>query len=51
MPEIAHLSDKAIHEPWSDPAGAPAGYPDPLIDHSTERLESLDRYARLKEQW
>ncbi len=51
VPEIAHLSDKLIHEPWSVPAGAPAGYPGPMVDHGTERLESLDRYARLKEQW
>jgi len=51
VPEIAHLSNKVIHEPWADPAGAPAGYPGPLVDHATERLESLDRYARLKEQW
>ncbi len=51
VPEIAHLSNKAIHEPSADPAGAPAGYPGPLVDHASERLESLDRYARLKEQW
>lgn len=51
VPEIAHLSSKIIHEPWSDPAGAPAGYPGPIVDHAAERLESLDRYARLKEQW
>lgn len=51
VPEIAHLSNKAIHEPWTDPVGAPAGYVGPIVDHSAERLESLDRYARLKEQW
>lgn len=51
VPEIARLSDKMIHEPWADPSGPPAGYPGPLVDHAVERLESLDRYARLKEQW
>lgn len=51
LPEIGHLSDKHIHQPWADPAGPPAGYPGPIVDHAAERAESLDRYARLKEQW
>ncbi len=51
IPEIAHLGDKVIHEPWSDPAGAPAGYPGPIVDHAAERAESLARYGRLKESW
>jgi deoxyribodipyrimidine photo-lyase len=51
VPEIEHLGDKAIHEPWSDPAGPPAGYPPPVVDHGREREESLARYARLKETW
>lgn len=51
VPEIAHISTKWIHEPWSDPAGPPAGYPGPIVEHAAERLESLDRYARLREQW
>ncbi len=46
VPEIAHLSDRDLHEPWSSRAGAPAGYPGPLVDHAVERAESL---ARLKE--
>ena len=51
IPEIAHLGDKVIHQPWTDPNGAPAGYPAPIVDHAAERSESLDRYARLKETW
>ncbi len=33
VPELEHLGDKVIHEPWTDPAGAPAGYPPPIVDH------------------
>ncbi len=43
VPEIAHLADKAIHEPSSDPNGAPAAYPAPMVDHAAERLEALAR--------
>lgn len=48
VPEIAHLGDKQLHEPWTDPHGAPAGYPPPLVDHGTERLEALARYDVVK---
>ncbi len=48
IPEIAHLSDKEIHQPETCKAGAPAGYPAPIVDHATERAESLARLERLK---
>jgi len=51
IPEIAHMGDKVIHEPWTDKAGAPAGYPAPVVDHAVERAESLARYDRLKQSW
>jgi len=51
IPEIAHLGDTVIHEPWTDPNGAPAGYPGQVVDHAVERVEALDRYRRLKESW
>ncbi len=51
VPEIAHMTDKDIHEPWSCKAGAPAGYPGPIVDHGAERNESLARYDRLKQTW
>ncbi|MEM7340644.1 MAG: deoxyribodipyrimidine photo-lyase [Actinomycetota bacterium] len=51
LPELAHLPDKRIHEPWTDPSGAPAGYPAPIVDHGTERDESLARYSAAKERW
>ncbi len=51
IPEIAHLGNKVIHEPWADPHGAPAAYPLPIVDHAAERIESLDRYDQLKAGW
>ena len=30
-----------------DPAGPPVGYPGPIVDHATERAESLSRYGAL----
>ncbi len=50
IPEIAHLSDKEIHEPHQCKVGPPAGYPAPIVDHAEERLESLARLERLKAQ-
>ncbi len=50
VPEIAHLDDTSIHEPWTCPAGAPASYPGPIVDHAAERIEALDRLKRLKER-
>jgi deoxyribodipyrimidine photo-lyase len=48
VPELAHLSAKVIHEPWADPNGAPADYPAPIVDHSTERDASLADYKSLR---
>ena len=46
VPELAHLSAAEIHEPWLYLDGYSKGYPERLVDHALERLESL---ARLKE--
>ena len=46
VPELDHLGPKVIHDPSSDPNGAPASYPAPMVDHSAERTEALARYAR-----
>ena len=44
VPELKALSGKAVHEPWAaDPV--PVGYPAPIVDHATERVEALERYA------
>ncbi len=47
LPELSHLPNKVIHDPSSDPNGAPAGYPAPMVDHGEERAEAL---ARLEER-
>ncbi|HET9646670.1 MAG TPA: deoxyribodipyrimidine photo-lyase [Microlunatus sp.] len=46
--ELVDAPDDQIHEPWLAPGGAPAGYPDPIVDHAAERKEALDRYAVVK---
>ncbi|MCW2811116.1 MAG: deoxyribodipyrimidine photo-lyase type [Friedmanniella sp.] len=48
VPELADVPLKHLHEPWSAPGGPPAGYPGPIVDHATERKESLDRYELIK---
>lgn len=45
VPELTHLKASEIHEPWLH---LHEGYPDPIVNHSTERLESLARLQQLK---
>lgn len=46
LPELAHLGKKALHDPSSDPNGAPANYPDPIVNHAEARQEALARYEQ-----
>ena len=46
IPELAHLSGKATHEPWDAEDGYAHGYPRRVIDHAEERRRALDRYQR-----
>ncbi|MEY4990473.1 MAG: hypothetical protein RIS08_699 [Actinomycetota bacterium] len=46
IPELAHISGSKVHQPWLLVDGLANGYPAPIVDHATERLEAL---ARLKE--
>ncbi|HEX9954976.1 MAG TPA: deoxyribodipyrimidine photo-lyase [Allosphingosinicella sp.] len=49
VPELASLSDAAIHEPG---AARPAGYPEPIVGHKAAReraLEALRRFRREQE--
>jgi deoxyribodipyrimidine photo-lyase len=48
VPELAEVALPYLHAPWTDPAGLPAGYPPPIVDHAAERLESLARYAAFR---
>jgi deoxyribodipyrimidine photo-lyase len=47
VPELAELTGKAIHEPWTCER-LPKGYPERVVDHAAERQEALDRYARAR---
>ncbi|HET9689746.1 MAG TPA: deoxyribodipyrimidine photo-lyase [Acidimicrobiales bacterium] len=48
VPELRAVAGAAVHEPWSAPAGAPAGYPERIVDHAAERAEALRRYEDLR---
>jgi deoxyribodipyrimidine photo-lyase len=48
VPELADVPLEHLHEPWKGPAGLPAGYPGPIVDHAMERKEALDRYAAIR---
>jgi len=48
IPELAHLSGDDIHEPWTVIDGLSKGYPEPIVDHAKERLESLARLEEIK---
>ena len=47
VPELAHLSNKDIHQPWVVLGGLDHGYPAPIVDHAAERKEALARLAEL----
>ncbi len=48
IPELRHISDSSVHEPWLLVDGLANGYPSPILDHSKERNESLRRLEDLK---
>jgi deoxyribodipyrimidine photo-lyase len=48
VPELRDVEARYVHEPSRDPAGLPAGYPAPIVDHKAERAESLRRYEKIK---
>jgi deoxyribodipyrimidine photo-lyase len=43
VPELAHLSDADIHDPWGSGV-APTGYAKPLIDHREARDRALTAF-------
>jgi deoxyribodipyrimidine photo-lyase len=45
VPELRDVPGTAVHQPWLLPGGVPTGYPDPIVDHKTEREEALRRFA------
>ena len=48
VPELAHLSAPDIHEPWNVLEGYLHDYPERIVDHAFERLESLARLEEIK---
>ncbi len=48
VPELGHLPGRVAHEPWQILDGYLQGYPERVVDHASERQESLDRYAEIK---
>ncbi|MFM2127243.1 MAG: hypothetical protein RL287_721, partial [Actinomycetota bacterium] len=48
VPELAHLDADSIHEPWESLDGYSHGYPERIVDHAKERLESLARLEEIK---
>ncbi len=51
VPELADVADDDIHEPWRTAVSllSPSlEYPPPIVDHLTEREESLARYGKLR---
>ena len=47
IPELAHLPDEHIHEPWRAPGASP-DYPAPILDHGEARQRTLSRYAAVR---
>ena len=50
IPELRHVEGPAVHSPWLLIDGSSAGYPAPIVDHATERIEALARLEELKGQ-
>jgi deoxyribodipyrimidine photo-lyase len=50
IPELDHLQGSEVHEPWLLIDGLVHGYPEPMLDHSKERDESLRRLEEIKEK-
>ena len=48
VPELAHLSAPAVHEPWKVEGGPPNGYPARIVDHAAERIEAIRRFRQLR---
>ena len=50
IPELRHLTNTEIHEPWEAKDGYLNGYPQRIVDHASERKESLARLQEIKEE-
>ena len=48
VPELRHIPDGSLHEPWNLIDAYSHGYPQPIVDHAKERDESLARLEEIK---
>ncbi len=48
VPELRHLTGKAVHEPWTALDGHAQGYPEPVVEHRQAREEALRRYEQAR---
>lgn len=48
LPELRHLAGATAHEPWEAIDGYVDRYPERIVDHAVERVESLERYELIK---
>lgn len=48
IPELADVERRYLHEPAAAPDGPSTGYPEPIVDHATERAEALRRFGRVR---
>jgi len=48
VPELSHLTADQIHEPWDFLDEYSKGYAERIVDHATERIESLARLEEIK---
>jgi deoxyribodipyrimidine photo-lyase len=49
VPELRHLDNEQIHEPWLYLDGYSQGYVERIVDHAKERIESLARLEEIKQ--
>ncbi|MCK9875115.1 DNA photolyase family protein [Frankia sp. Ag45/Mut15] len=49
IPQLRDVPKAKVHEPWTLPAGPPAGYPAPIVDHAAERRDALARYEAARD--
>jgi deoxyribodipyrimidine photo-lyase len=50
VPELAHLQAPDVFEPWTVLDGYLHDYPERIVDHAVERMESLARLEEIKPQ-
>lgn len=48
VPELTNLRGPEVHEPWRAAGGPPHGYPEPIVDHASERAACLAAYRLLR---